>query len=209
MVAVALLFTCGCSDATAVPGGAVFRVEIEACAGISRQRATAMAVSPDLVATAAHTVESARRAVLRTVDGTEITTEIAYLDPDRDIALLAVDTTLTQIFEFAEAADGDEVTIPTYADPDGLEIKDAQVLRSVNATLDGEGRRRAVELAASIDQGDSGAPVVDGDGRAVGMVFASSRRDDRGWAVAATELETAMAALADDTYEPPHGRCRS
>lgn len=207
-VAVALLFAGGCSDATAVSGGDVFRVEIEACGGASHQRATALAVGPDLVATAAHTFESARGAILRSVDGTEITTEIAYLDLDRDVALLTVDTNSMEVFDLAEAADGDEVTIPTYADPDGLEVKEATVLRSVRATLDGEGRRRAIELAASIGQGDSGAPVVDGEGRAVGMVFAAARRDDRGWAVAAAELEMAMAALTDDDYEPPPSRCR-
>lgn len=209
LVTVAVLSAVACSDDRAGPGGEVFRVEIEACAGVSHQRATALAVGPDLVATAAHTLESARGAVLRSGDGSEFTTEIVYLDLDRDIALLAVDSTLTDVFEFAAAADGQEVTIRTHADPDGPEDKEATVLRSVNATLDGEGRRRAVELAASIDQGDSGAPVVNSDGRAVGMVFATSRRDDRGWAVAATELEAALTALVDDGYQRPAGRCRS
>lgn len=208
LTAAALMLAAACSGSSTVTGGEVFRVEIEACAGVSHQRATAMAVGPDLVATAAHTFESGRRAVLRTADGAETTAEIAYLDLDRDVALLSVDTTVTRIFDLAEAADGAEVTIPTYADPEGVEIKEATVLRSVNATLDGEGRRRAVELSVSIDRGDSGAPVVDENGRAVGMVFAASRRDDRGWALAASELEAAIAAVADDGYEPPPSPCR-
>jgi len=204
-----MLLAAACSGSNTVTGGEVFRVEIEACAGVSHQRATAMAVGPDLVATAAHTFESGRRAILRTADGAEITAEIAYLDFDRDVALLSVDANVTRVFDLAEAADGTEVTIPTYADPDRIEIKEATVLRSVNATLDGEGRRRAVELSVPIDRGDSGAPVVDADGRAVGMVFAASRRDDRGWAVASSELEAAITAIADAGYEPPPSPCRS
>ncbi|MDH5519511.1 MAG: serine protease [Acidimicrobiia bacterium] len=198
-----------CSDSGTVAAGDVFRVEIEACAGVSHQRATAMAVGPDLVATAAHTFETARSALVRAVDGGEIAAEVVYLDLDSDVALLSVDAAPLRIFALTAADDGAEVTIPTYADADGVEIKQATVLRSVSATLDGEGRRQAVELSASIDPGDSGAPVVDADGRAVGMVFASSRRDDRGWAVAAAELEAAIAAVADEGHEPPPSRCRS
>ena len=122
---------------------------------------------------------------------------------------MSVDATPLRIFDLTAADDGAEVTIPTYADADGVAIKQATVLRSVSATLDGEGHRQAVELSASIDPGDSGAPVVDADGHAVGMVFASSRRDDRGWAVAAAELEAAIAAVADEGHEPPPSRCRS
>lgn len=209
-----LVMTATCSGSgpgsTLEAAGAVYRVEIEACAGVSsHQRATAMAVGPNLVATAAHTFETARGVVLRSVDGEQIDAEIVYLDLERDIALLAIDADNEQIFSLAEAVDDAEVTIPTYADPEGVELKEARVLRSVTATLDGEGRRRAVELAASIDQGDSGAPVVDDEGRAVGMVFASARREDRGWAVAAVELTKAIDAIASGETAPPPSRCRS
>ena len=206
VIATALLVI-GCSG-TDRAGGDVYRVEIEACAGVSHQRATAMAVGADLVATAAHTFEAARGAVLRTVDGDEVAAEIVYLDLERDVALLSIDGTSEQVFDLADAEVDTAVTIPTYADPEGVVVKEATVLRSVSATLDGEGERRAVELAATIDQGDSGAPVVNGDGRAVGMVFASSRQDDRGWAIAATELEAAMEELAaTGGGERPPSRC--
>ncbi len=209
MAITTLVLGAGCSASAGQVDGDVFRVEIEACAGVSHQRATAMAVGPGLVATAAHTFEAARGAVLRTIDGTEVPTDIVYLDLDRDVALLIVDSGVAQPFILAEAADGAEVTIPTYADAEGVEIKEATVLRSVTATLDGEGRRRAVELSVAIDRGDSGAPVVDVEGRAVGMVFASSRGDDRGWAVAASELEAALETVSAGDGEPLPSRCNS
>lgn len=203
------LLAAACAGPDVTAGGDVYRVEIEACAGVSHQRATAMAVAPDLVATAAHTFESARGAVLKDVDGEPLSAEIVYLDLERDVALLTVGAPTERVFDFAAAADDMAVTIPTYADPEGVTIKEATVLRSVTATLDGEGRRQAVELSGTIDQGDSGAPVVDGDGRAVGMVFASSRRDDRGWAIAAAELESAIDALAAADGERPPSPCNS
>ncbi len=198
-----------CADAEALGAGDVYRVEIEACAGVSHQRATAMAVGPGLAATAGHSFESARGVVLRDVDGSEVPSEIVYLDLARDVALLSLDVDDHQIYSFAEAEDGAGVTIPTYASADGVVEKEATILRSVNATLDGDGRRRAVELSASIERGDSGAPVVDGDGSAVGMVFAAARRDDRGWAIAAAELDDALEAYASGTTGPPPDRCLS
>jgi len=204
----------GCSGSSAVSGdqdplGDVYRVEIEACAGINKQRATAMTVADGLVATAAHSLETARGAVLRNAAGAEVAAEVVYLDPDRDIALLAIEPSGNNVFVLAQADEGAAVTIRTYASPDGIEIKDGTVLRLVSATLDGVGRRQALELAVVIDLGDSGAPVIDGDGNAVGMVFASSRNGDRGWAVAAGELETALADYGDPSDPEPINRCKS
>ncbi len=199
----------GCSGVDAAPTGGIYRVEIEGCAGLSHQRATAMAVGPGLVATAAHTFEEARGAVLRDQSGQEHETKIVYLDLDRDIALLQVEATADSSFVLTAASDDLEVSIPTYADVDGIEVKEATVVRTVNATLDGEGERRALELIADIERGDSGAPVVDGDGQAVGMVFAASRRADRGWAVAAEEITEAMETLATGQVPTPASPCRS
>jgi S1-C subfamily serine protease len=50
-------------------------------------------------------------------------------------------------------------------------------------------RRAALELAADVAPGDSGAPVVDGRGRVVGVLFATSReREHTAYAVDATAL---------------------
>jgi S1-C subfamily serine protease len=44
--------------------------------------------------------------------------------------------------------------------------------------------RPALELDAEVTQGDSGAPVLDGEGRVIGAVFAqASDRDDTAYAV--------------------------
>ena len=73
---------------------------------------------------------------------------------------------------------------------DRAQVVDTEVLRRARVTLDGEGRRLAYEVAADIERGDSGAPLLDADGRVAGIVFATSRRDEAGWVVAAAELAT-------------------
>jgi S1-C subfamily serine protease len=65
----------------------------------------------------------------------------------------------------------------------------AQLLRRITANVrDAPGAaaqvRPALELRTTVEQGDSGAPVLDLNGRVVGMVFAqASDRDDRAYAL--------------------------
>ena len=53
--------------------------------------------------------------------------------------------------------------------------------------------RPGLELAVTVRRGDSGAPVLDADGRVVGVVFAqASDRDDLAYAVAAGALSAVL-----------------
>ena len=72
----------------------------------------------------------------------------------------------------------------------------ARVERRVTATL-GRAVRPALELAAAIQPGDSGAPVVDGAGRVVGVVFARSG-GRTAWAVDASALRALLGAARQD-----------
>lgn len=187
-----------------VTPGTLIRVEIEPCTGLGRQRATALAVGPDIAITAAHSFVTAESASLRFTDssGRETTADaqLEVADLDKDIAVIRPAAPLAlpwEAFVLGEPEIGDTVTVETYADADGPETKQAEVLRLVSATLDGEGRRAAIELEADIDPGDSGAPVLAPSGRAIGMIFASSRTSDRGWAVRSNELAEALDAYSE------------
>jgi S1-C subfamily serine protease len=70
-----------------------------------------------------------------------------------------------------------------------------RVRRRVTATVKGPGGavvRPALELAADVRPGDSGAPVTDATGRLLGIVFA--RSDHAAWAVDAAAARALVSA---------------
>lgn len=200
--------SCGLIPGRFDPGDVVYRVEVEQCGGRDTQRATAAAVGPNLLATVAHSFTDVRSVMVRSPDGQLHPAALVHVDPERDIALLTVDTEVDPILELVEPRPRGPVTIPTYADSDGPVIKRGEILDLVTATLDGEGRRAAVKLSAEIEPGDSGAPVVDG-GRMVAMIFASARADSVGWAVSSVELTELIEATDGNRSEALPPTCAS
>ncbi|MGF1597682.1 MAG: serine protease [Acidimicrobiales bacterium] len=173
---------------------AVVRVQVTGCGGLRQQRATGVALGDgSLVATVAHTFTEAEAVEVRHGERT-LGAQVVWLDADHDVALLGLTGGgVLPALPLGDAPDGAEVTVTTAA-ADAVAAKPATVLRHVDATLDGTGRRAALEIAAEIEAGDSGAPVTDDDGELIGIVFAASRDgDDRGWVVAAEELRDALA----------------
>lgn len=200
-VVMALLLSAGPLAACGRPGSptgdrraadAVYRVVAEACGSGVEEIATGAAVADDLVVTVAHTFERARSIALGRADGAAEPAELVWLDAERDLAILRLEGRVGPWLELMATSTGDEVTVISAAGPT-VETIPATVLRRVEVTLDGAGRRAGLELAAEIGPGDSGAPVVDASGAIVGIVFATDRGEPRAWAVAASEIETALA----------------
>ncbi len=187
-------FATSCGD-DARSATSAYRVVTEPCQGRLAGRATAAAIGPELLATVAHGVEGAATVELRRADGEPVAAEIVYLDPAKDIALLRPARALPDHLEVAEPEGTGPAAVLRLDDDDVALVDEAEILELVDATLDGEGRRAAARLAATIGAGDSGAAVVDDDGRMVAMVFATARGRDVGWAVAGSELVGAIATL--------------
>lgn len=166
-----------------------------------------------VLVTAAHSLDQASGAVVRDEQDGMRPAAVLFLDPARDIAVLEIESDIVdgaddRGFTLTEPAPDIPIRVVTFADIEGPADKTGTVARLVNATLDGEGRRKAIELVAiDIDPGDSGAPVVNGNGDAVAMVFAAARADDRAWAVAASELRDAVAVALDPTTAPSGLSC--
>lgn len=180
---------CGNADPPDVEA-AVLSVDLEGCLQNISNRATAVAIGDGLALTVAHSFDDAQSVTLTTAGGSELPAQLVYLDRERDIALLsfpdspAVDSLTLRSDEDDPSDEGrmvvtrDDVTV----------VQSVQLIRRVPVTLDGEGRRNGIELGGTIDQGDSGAPIVDDDGSIIGMIFASTRASETGWAVAGSEL---------------------
>lgn len=197
MVAVGLLAVSlvGCGD-DGRPTGATHRLIIEPCTGRIDQRATGSAIAPEVVATVAHSLDGVASIEMRGADGRSQTAEVVYLDLDKDIALLRPARPVAEHLTLARPEGPGPVGVLRFDDAEERpRLDDGEILELVSVTLDGEGRRDAARLSATIEPGDSGAAVVDDDGAMVAMVFATARSRDVGWAVSSVEVQAALDAL--------------
>jgi S1-C subfamily serine protease len=155
-------------------------------------------VAPGLVLTAAHVVEDDLRDV--EIDGRPARVEA--LDARVDAAVLAVDPPTDDGVAMRSDVDvADAVRIITPTD-----VIDTSITRVVTLSVDDatDGvihRRRALVLDGAVPAGTSGAPVVDDDGRIVGMVTISHTGRDVTYATRTGELRPLIDAASASGYE--------
>lgn len=180
---------------------ATLRIDIDGCR-LGKVRATGVALDGGWIATVAHSFDGVES---YSVVGRQA--KLVYLDLERDLALLwgePPDSSFSvTLGDNTEVANARVVSYPTPDDPP--EVFDIEILRLANVTLDGEGRRKALEIVAEINPGDSGSPIVDDDGRLIGIVFATARGKDSGWAISVEEVISALDLADREPVTPP--RC--
>jgi S1-C subfamily serine protease len=172
-------------------------VETEGCG--RRFEGSGFAVGTDLVVTNAHVVAGADVVQARRPDGEVVSATVVIFDPDRDLAVLEVPGLGQQPLERAPGEVGDLGVVIGY--PGGqdtprvapAEIRDQRT--AIGRDIYGQDRteRQVVFLAAELQQGDSGSPVIDASGRVAGVVFAIS--PDRASSAFALDLEEVDAVL--------------
>jgi S1-C subfamily serine protease len=118
---------------------------------------------------------------------------VVRADPRLDLAVLAVPGLR------APRMAGSGVAVLRDGRPRALP---ARVERRVTATL-GRAVRPAVELSASVQPGDSGAPVTDASGRLVGVVFARAG-SGTAWAVDAAAVARVLRGRGGHSPGPPN-----
>jgi S1-C subfamily serine protease len=148
--------------------------------------ATGFAAGGDRVVTVAHVLDAGGTL---TVDGRPA--RIVRLDRRDDLALLAVRGLRAASVRTTAARGARDARLLLRGG-----ARPARIRRAITATVRIEPaapvRRPALDLAADVAAGDSGAPLVDRSGRVAGVLFATSRgRAHTAYAVA----PTAVAAL--------------
>jgi S1-C subfamily serine protease len=143
----------------------VVAVAVTSPAGAA-ELATGFAAGRDTIVTVAHVLDAGGGV---TVDGRAA--RVLRVDRRDDLALLSAPGLRAPRAATAAAAGDVRLLLRTTTRP-------ARIRRAITATVriepDPAVRRPALELAADVAPGDSGAPLVDARGRVAGVVFATS-----------------------------------
>jgi S1-C subfamily serine protease len=150
----------------------------------------------DRVMTNAHVVAGVDEpSVLVRGAGTPFRAWVVYLDPDLDIAVLAVPGLNAPALTFAgPASRGDAVVVAGFPGGGTLTATPARIRGTLNARgtdIYGHGSvtREVYSVRGAIRPGNSGGPLLSADGHVDGVVFATSVEDpDTGYALTAAQV---------------------
>lgn len=170
-------------------------------------------VEPDLLATNAHVVAGVDTPLVELPGREAREGRVVYFDPTDDIALVAVGELEAPPLALADLAVGDAAVVQGYPHGGPFTSGGAAVL-SVGVALVPDiydaatAPREIYALAADVQPGNSGGPLLTATGAAAGVVFA--RGEDgtgRGYAITMSELEPALAATSGDSATVGSGAC--
>lgn len=176
-VAVAAAVLAGCGGAApAATFPLVLAVRVPTLAQRSGEGATAFAVGDGRAVTVAHVLRAGH---LVLVSGRRA--RVLQVDRRLDVAVLAVPGVRAPAPRSGTAQAGERATVRVIRAGAARSLR-ATVRRTITARVSRLGGtvqvRPALELAVAVMPGDSGAPVLDGDGRVVGLVFAQASRGE-------------------------------
>jgi S1-C subfamily serine protease len=183
------------ADNAAVTGAAQSVVKVRSLGCGGEVFGSAYPIAPDYLISNAHVVAGTRAQRVIVPDGRVLTVRVVLFDPERDVSILyAPDLHLPVLPHDAPAARG--TTGATIGYPGGGdETVSAAAVRgpvtAVGRDIYGasEVSRQIYVLQADIHPGNSGGPMVDEAGRAVGLVFANSTTDpSEGYALTDAEV---------------------
>lgn len=151
-------------------------------------------VSADgLIATNLHVIGEARRLQVEMHDGkTHIVTAVQASDTHLDLALLKIDAKDLQPLPLGDSAkvrQGEPIV--AMGAPEGLGFSIVQGVLSATRDIDGQDM---LQVAVPIEKGNSGGPLLDMQGRVLGILTLKSlKTDNLGFAMPVNELKKLIA----------------
>ena len=158
----------------------VVKVSSLGCGGIVT--GSGFPVGNGYVVTNAHVVSGTTSHTIQKPDGATMRATVVFFDPERDVAVLYVPGFTGSGLTFGPAQRGTQGAVVGY--PGGLGEK--VVAAVVDGAVQAQGRdiynqnlvtRQIFVLQANVHPGNSGGPLIDMQGRVLGMVFATSASD--------------------------------
>src|SRR5262245_8515431 len=150
---------------------------------------TGFVVGEGLIATNYHVIGEGRAIIIETADGKKHeATAVHAFDRTLDLAIIRVnvkDLSILPLGDSDRLKDGQ--TVVAVGNPHGL--KNSVVSGVLSGKRDIEGRSM-LQLAMPVERGNSGGPVVDRDGKVLGVItMKSAVTENLGFAVAVNSLK--------------------
>jgi S1-C subfamily serine protease len=171
-------------------------------------------VAPERVMTNAHVLAGTTEAVIETDDG-ELDARVVLYDPETDIAVLSVPGLTAPVLPFASqpAVSGQDGIVlgypldgPYRAAP--ARVRDQINLRGPDIYDANQVEREVFTLRALVQSGNSGGPLVDAQGRVIGVIFgAATDQSETGFALTAAEVSEEVKAAPSLSRAVPTGNC--
>jgi S1-C subfamily serine protease len=188
-------------------GGSVVRVLGTAC-GLGVE-GSGWAVEPGLVVTNAHVVAGSDDTTVTTQGGTELDATPVYYAPEDDLALLRVGADLPTLPISDQRDSGADAAVLGYPENGPYSVAAARLGDTTDTVSEdsygnGPVNRTIVALRGSVRSGNSGGPLVDARGRAVGIVFAATTGGPPGgFAIPAEDVHEALAKASASVSTGP------
>jgi hypothetical protein len=202
------------TDPLSLAAQSVVRIGGTAYACGQNQTGTGFVVAPNRIVTNAHVVAGVDQPIVEAPNGQTLEGRVVYLDPIDDLAVVAVDGLLTAPLALSPAlVVGSDAVVEGYPYGGPFTTGAAEVLAvSVERIPDIYGtsrtEREVYTLAALVQPGNSGGPLLAPDGRVAGVVFARNADDpELGYAMTNTELSPVATAAPGLSTSVSSGSC--
>jgi S1-C subfamily serine protease len=203
------------TDPLADAARSVARISGTAYACGQNQSGSGFVVAPERIVTNAHVVAGVDSPVVELPDGQALDARVVWFDPDADVAILAVPGLEADPLSLADMGIGEEGVVDGYPHGGPFTSTPAEVLAISSERVSdiygsSASSREVATLAADVQPGNSGGPLITLDGRVAGLVFArNSEHANLGYATTIAQLEPLLDDAADLTTPVKPGRCIS
>jgi len=166
--------------------------------------------APGIVVTNAHVVAGEDDTTVTTQEGASLEATPVHYDPENDLALLRIEASLPALALDPRPLSGDSGAVLGYPENGPYSVAPARLGETRDTISEdsyGRGpiRRPIVSLRGSVRSGNSGGPIVDTRGRAMGTVFAATTSGTPGGF--AVPDDVVRRALADADSPVDTGPC--
>jgi S1-C subfamily serine protease len=191
-------------DVAARVADATVRVEGQACDQI--QAGSGWVAAADLVVTNAHVVAGIDEPVVDRRDGRSWDGRVVSFDARNDVAILRVPGLSGPPLARGSLDEGSSGALLGFPQNGPYRVTPVRLARAARVSARDaygrlQGNRPIVVLRGDVESGNSGGPVVDGQGRVVATVFAQRPASDDGYAVPNEQVLGAVRAVDGDLLE--------